>query len=83
MTISIGELQKNISIIKKAKEPIIVIDKRTGKKIAKIMPLKEENDDLELFNELIKDLKPESKVATREDFEKVYTEHLKEKYDFN
>jgi len=83
MTISIGELQKNISIIKKAKEPIIVIDKRTGKKIAKIMPLKKESDDLELFNELVKDLKPENKVATREDFERVYTEHLKEKYGFN
>ncbi len=82
MTISIGELQKNISIIKKAKEPIIVVDKRTGEKIAKITPLKEE-DDLELFNELISDLKPEDKVATKEDFEKVYIEHLKEKYGFN
>ncbi len=82
MTISIGELQKNISILKKAKEPIIVMDKRTGEKIAKILPLKEE-DDMELFNELISDLKPESKTATREDFERVYTEHLKEKYGFN
>ena len=79
MTISIGELQKNIFIIKKAKEPIIVVDKKTGEKIAKIIPLKEE-DDLELFNELISDLKSEDKVATKEDFEKVYTEHLKEKY---
>jgi len=82
MTIFISELQKNISIIKKAKEPIIVIDKRTGKEIAKILPLKE-YDDLELFNELVKNLKPESKVATREDFERAYTEHLKEKYGFN
>jgi len=39
------------SLIKKAKEPIIVVDKRTGEKIAKITPLKEE-DDLELLNKL-------------------------------
>ena len=82
MTISIGELQKNISILKKVKEPIIVVDKRTGEKVAKIEPIRKEKDDIKLFNELIEDLKPESKTATREDFEKVYTEHLKEKYGF-
>ena len=82
MILSIGELQKNISILKKVKEPIIVIDKRTGNKIAKITPLKED-DDIELFNELISDLKPESKIANKEDFDRAYTEHLKEKYGFN
>jgi len=79
MIISIGELQKNISIIKKAKEPIIVIDKRTGQKIAKITPLKEEND-LDLLNRLNSCEKRVDKPYKREDFEKVYTEHLKEKY---
>jgi len=82
MTISIGELQKNISIIKKAKEPIIVVDKRTGKKIAKILPLKED-DDLELFNELVKDLRPENKIATKEDIKKAYEEYLNGKYSLN
>ena len=32
MIVSIGELQKNISLIKNTKEPIIVIDKRTKKR---------------------------------------------------
>ena len=83
MTISIGELQKNISIIKKAKEPIIVVDKRTGKKIAKIMPLKEENDDLELLKKLNSFEKKVNKSYTKEDFEKAYEEHLNEKYNLN
>ena len=83
MTISIGELQKNISILKKIKEPLIVVDKRSNEEIVRIEPLRKKQDDMELFNELISDLKPESKIATREDFEKVYTEHLKEKYGFN
>ena len=82
MTISIGELQKNISIIKKAKEPIIVVDKRTGKKIAKIMPLKE-SDDLELLKKLNSFEKKVNKSYTREDFEKAYEEHLNEKYNLN
>jgi len=79
MIISIGELQKNISIIKKAKEPIIVIDKRTGQKIAKITPLKEESD-LDLLNRLNSFEKRVDKPYKKEDFEKPYTEHLKEKY---
>ena len=83
MIISIGELQKNISIIKKAKEPIIVVDKRTGKKIAKIMPLKEENDDLELLKKLNSFEKRVDKPYTREDFEKAYEEYLNEKYSLN
>ena len=40
MTISMGELQKNISILKKIKEPLIVVDKRAKKQIAIIIPLK-------------------------------------------
>jgi len=79
MIISIGELQKNISIIKKAKEPIIVIDKRTGQKIAKITPLKEESD-LDLLNRLNSFEKRVDKPYKREELEKAYTEHLKEKY---
>jgi hypothetical protein len=82
MIISIGELQKNISLLKKAKEDIIVIDKRTGKKIARIEPIREDND-LELFNEIVKDLKPAGKVATKKDIENAYIEHLREKYDFD
>ena len=55
------------------------MDKRTGEKIAKITPLKEE-DDLELLNKLNSFEKKVNKPYSREDFEKVYTEHLKEKY---
>jgi len=82
MTISIGELQKNISIIKKAKEPIIVIDKRTGKEIAEIRPLKG-SDDLELLKKLNSFEKKVKKPYTREDFEKAYEEYLNEKYSLN
>jgi len=83
MTISIGNLQKNISILKKINEPLIVVDKRNKKRIAKILPLKEETDDLELFNKLDSFEKKVNKPYTREDFEKAYTEHLKEKYDIS
>jgi len=83
MTISVSDLQKNISILKKINENIIVIDKKTGKKIAKIEPIKEENKDLELFNDLIKDLTPTGKIATKEDIKNSFEEHLKEKYGFN
>jgi len=80
MLVSVGELQKNISLLNNIKEPIIVIDKRSNKKIAKIEPIK--NNDLDLFNELIKDdIKVDSNITGS--FEDVYIEHLKEKYDFN
>ena len=81
MTISIGELQKNISIIKKAKEPIIVIDKKTNRQIAKIEPIKD--NDLDLFDELMQFEKKVDKEYSKEDFEKVYTSSLKAKYGIN
>jgi len=80
MLVSVGELQKNISLLNNIKEPIIVIDKRSNKKIAKIEPIK--NNYLDLFNELLKD---DIKIDTniQGNFEDVYIEHLKGKYDFN
>ena len=78
MIVSIGELQKNISLIKNTKEPIIVIDKRTKKKIAKIEPIKE--NDLELFNKLLSFKKKVDKPYSRKDFENIYTDHLKKKH---
>lgn len=83
MTISVSDLQKNISILKKISEDIIVIDKKTGEKIAKIEPIKRKNKDLELFNDLIKDLTPTGKIATKKDIKNSFEEHLKEKYGFN
>ena len=82
MIVSIGELQKNISLIKNTKEPIIVIDKRTKKKIAKIEPIKEEND-LELFNKLLSFEKKVDKAYSKKDFENIYTDYLKKKYDIS
>ena len=79
MIVSIGELQKNISLIKNTKEPIIVIDKRTKKRIAKIEPIKEEND-LELFNKLLSFEKKVDKTYSKKDFENIYTDHLKKKH---
>ena len=82
MTISIGELQRNISLLKKIKEPIIVVDKRTNKRIAKIEPI-EEKDDMKLLEKILSMPKKVNKPYTREDFERVYEEHLREKYGFN
>jgi MinD superfamily P-loop ATPase len=82
MIVSIGELQKNISLIKNTKEPIIVIDKRTKKRIAKIEPIKEEND-LELFNKLLSFEKKVDKAYSKKDFENIYTDYLKKKYDIS
>jgi len=79
MTISIGELQKNISFLNKLTEPIIVIDKRTKKKIAKIEPFKD--DDIDLFEKLTKEtihIEPKE-----ENFEEVYISHLEKKYGIN
>ncbi|BAF70380.1 hypothetical protein [Nitratiruptor sp. SB155-2] len=81
MVISIGELQRNISLLKTLKEPLIVIDKRTNKKVAIIEPIKEESEveKLEIFKE-----KPDIKNIHIKDvdkaFEEAYTEFLREKY---
>ncbi len=81
MTISIGELQKNISIIKNAKEPIIVIDKKSKKRIAVIEPIKD--DDMDLFNELMRFDKKVDKEYSKKDFGNIYSSHLKAKYGLN
>ena len=80
MLMSVGELQKNISILNQIKEPIIIIDKRSNKRIVKIEPIKD--NDMDLFKELIKD---DIKIDTnlQGNFEDVYIEHLKGKYDFS
>ena len=63
MLVSVGELQKNISLLNNIKEPI-------------------KNNDLDLFNELIKDdIKVDSSI--KGSFENVYIEYLKGKYNFN
>ena len=38
-SVSIGDIQKNISILTKLKEPILVVDKRKNKKTAIIYPI--------------------------------------------
>jgi hypothetical protein len=38
-SISIGEIQKNISIITKLKDSLLVLDKRKNKKVAIIYPI--------------------------------------------
>ena len=63
MLVSVGELQKNISLLNNIKEPI-------------------KNNDLDLFNELIKDdIKVDSSI--KGSFENIYIEHLKGRYNFN
>ncbi len=81
MTISIGELQRNISILKKLKEPLIVVDKRTNKEIARIEPIKKE-DDMKILDEIINNsIKSDIYVEDIDEaFDKVFTEYVKEKY---
>jgi hypothetical protein len=37
--VSIGEIQKNISILTQAKEPFVIIDKRKNRQVAVVQPL--------------------------------------------
>ena len=82
MTVSVGELQKNISMLNDIKEPIIVIDKRSKKQIAKIEPIKD--NDLDLLEELLKDdIVLDKDIVGKENFEEIYSEYLSEKYSHN
>lgn len=81
MIMSIGELQKNISIIKNTVEPIIIIDKRTNKQISKIEPIID--NDMNLLEEMLSFTKKVDTLYTKEDFEEVYSDNLKEKYSIN
>ena len=71
MNISIGELQKNISIIKNAKDPIIVIDKKNKKRITVIEPIKD--DDMDLFEELMQFEKKVDKEHSKKKIWKIFT----------
>ncbi len=82
MMVSVGELQKNISMLNDIKEPIIVIDKRSKKQIAKIEPIKD--NDLDLLEELLKDdIVLDKDIVGKENFEEIYSEYLSEKYSHN
>ena len=81
MVISISELQRNISILKNLKEPLIVVDKRTKKEIAKIEPIGQKSDR-EILEEIVQNT-PKSDIYVEDinkAFEEVYTEHLRKKY---
>ena len=80
MTISIGELQRNISILKNLKEPLEVVDKRTKKVIAVIYPKKKNNIVQKLAGSLKSDVVVEDLESA---IEKAKYEHLKEKYGFS
>ncbi len=75
MTITISELQKKIGIIKKIKEPIVVIDGRSKKELAIIEPI--ENSDEKTLEKILSYPK---KVDKEYNFEEIYEKHLKEKY---
>ena len=82
MVISISELQRNISILKNLKEPLIIVDKRTKKEIAKIEPIQKrsEREKLEIFKQkphIRSDIYVEDIDKA---FEEVYIEHLRKKY---
>ncbi len=80
MTISIGELQRNISILKNLTEPLEVVDKRSKKVVAVIYPQKESS----IVEQLAGSLKSDIVVEDLEDaIEKAKLEYLKEKYGFS
>ena len=80
MVISIGELQKNISLLKNLKEPLIVIDRRTNKEVAFIQPIGQSDEEI-LQELLVKEVKKRKDVKDVDSaFEEVYTQELKRKY---
>ena len=75
-TVSISEIQKNIGLIKKIKETILIKDKRKNKNIAVIFPI-EENIDYKLewrFKEKIKN-------KWNYDKDKILWDYFIEKYE--
>ena len=82
MQISIGELQKNISVLKKLKETLFVIDKRTNKKIARIEPINE-NEDLKILSEIAGSLNSKKTVKNLKEFNKVYVNEISKKYNIS
>ncbi len=77
MTISIGELQKNISILKNLEEPLEVVDKRSKRVVAVIYPKKQESIVEKLGGSLKSDIVVED---LEEAIERAKYEYLKEKY---
>ncbi len=75
MTITISELQKKIGILKKIKEPIVIIDGRSKKELAIIEPI--ENSDEKTLEKILSYPK---RVDKEYNFEEIYEKHLKEKY---
>ena len=74
-TVSIGELQKNISILKNLNDVIEVIDKRANKKVAKIIPEKNTN--------IIASLAGKYNINKKYDKEKAWEVYINEKYCSN
>ncbi|EFK97536.1 conserved hypothetical protein [sediment metagenome] len=79
-SVSIGEIQKNISLITKLKESVSVIDKRKNKIIAIITPTHENSVIDELvgkYTHLAKNIKDKDLNTARE---KAMIEAMREKY---
>ena len=74
-TISIGELQKNISIFKNLSDVVEVIDKRANKKVAKIIPEKNTN--------IVASLAGKYKTNIKYNKEKAWEMYINEKYGSN
>ena len=77
-TISIAQLQKNISIITNANEPIELVDKRKNKKVAIIYPLKERGSIARLAGKYSK--KAKRSISYKEAREKALSKAWSEKY---
>lgn len=79
-SVSIGEIQKNISLITKLKESVSVIDKRKNKIIAIITPMHENSVIDELagkYRHLAKNIKDKDLNTAKE---KAMIEAMREKY---
>jgi hypothetical protein len=83
-TISIGELQKNISIFNNLKESLKIVDKRRNKVLAIVYPYEERKESIvdELAGKYGVDEKFKN-MSFKEIKELAWMEAMKEKYGFS
>ncbi len=73
-SISIGEIQKNISLLTKLEEPITIVDKRRNKSVAVVYPTKQHSIVSSLAG------KYKGRVQSINDLESAKEEALKEAF---
>ena len=81
MEITISELQKKISIFKKLKTPIRIIDKKKNKVVATIFPNFNQNSIVDKIAGIFENYSKNVKIKDLKKIEQIaYEEELREKY---